>query len=232
MRASWFSRRGCERTRNSDAAAVGQQGRHVLAVLVDGAEKGPRGADLARHWANVVLQGLAEGSSSSPASMLARLEYEQAQLRHGFLHDIASYCMVKLDLETLAAQIWHCGDCLVGLRQQTETRWLTTPHILTLQPGVLPLRSTEERERHAQVLTRSLTARRFKYPDYQSLTLQQSQTLLLCTDGYWQEHLESGTPPHLLRDDASLLTLPIGCGPLDDIDQDTDADNLNDLRHA
>jgi hypothetical protein len=78
-------------------------------------------------------------------------------------------------------------------------------------------------------LTRSLTARRFKSPDYQSLTMQQSQTLLLCTDGYWQEHLESGTPPHLLRDDASLLTLPTGCGPLDDIDQDTDADNLNDL---
>ncbi|MDN3554896.1 hypothetical protein [Halomonas maura] len=32
MQASWFSRQGGERTRNSDAAAVGQQGQHVWAV--------------------------------------------------------------------------------------------------------------------------------------------------------------------------------------------------------
>ncbi|MGE4535325.1 hypothetical protein [Halomonas sp.] len=232
MRASWFSRQGGERTRNCDAAAVGQQGQHVLAVLVDGAEKGPRGAELARHWADVVFQALVEASACSPASIDARLKQEQAQLRHGFLRDIASYCMVSLDLETLAAQVWHCGDCRVGLRLQTETRWLTTPHILAQQPGLLPPRSSEEQDRHDQQLTRCLNARRFRAPDCQALMLQQGQALLLGTDGYWQEYLEAGTPPDCLRDDASLLTLPVGFGRLDQIDQDSDADNLKHFQHA
>ena len=140
--------------------------------------------------------------------------------------------MVSLDLETLAAQVWHCGDCRVGLRLQTETRWLTTPHILAQQPGLPPPRSSEEQDRHDQQLTRCLNAWRFRVPDYQALVLQQGQALLLCTDGYWQEHLEAGTPPHCLRDDASLLTLPVGFRSLDHINQASDADNLNYFQHA
>lgn len=232
MQASWFSRQGGERTRNSDAAAVSQQGQHLLAVLVDGAEKGPRGAELARYWAEVVLQALIEASARSPAAVHSRLNQEQALLRHDFLHDIASYCMVALDMETLAAKVWHCGDCRVGLCHQTETWYLTTPHILSQQPGIPLSRSSEERDRHEQQLTRCLNARRFRAPDYQSVTLQQGQALLLSTDGYWQEHLEAGTLPHHLRDDASLLILPVGFGRLDQIDQDSDADNLSHFQHA
>ncbi|EWH02961.1 protein phosphatase 2C domain-containing protein [Halomonas sp. BC04] len=232
MRASWFSQQGGERARNSDAAAVGQQDHYILAVLVDGAEKGSRGAELARHWADVVLQALIEVPVGSPESLLARLKQEQAQLRHAFLHDIASYCMVSLDVATLTAQVWHCGDCRVGVRHVSETRWLTTPHILALQPGLPLPRSSEDRGRHEQQLTRYLNARRFRAPDYQSLTLQQGEMLLLSTDGYWQEYMEAGTSPHCLRDDASLLVLPVGFENLYQIDQESDADNLYHLRHA
>jgi serine/threonine protein phosphatase PrpC len=232
MRARWFSQQGRERGRNSDAAAVGQQGQHLLAVLVDGAEKGPRGAELARHWADTVLQALAEAAALSQAMVDSRLRQAHAQLRHDFLRDIASYCMVSLDLETLAVHVWHCGDCRVGLRHPTETRWLTTPHILAHQPGLPSSRSPEEQERREQQLTRSLNARRFRAPEYQVFSLQQGQALLLCTDGYWQEHLEAGTPRHSLRDDASLLTLPVGPGPLDQIDQASDTDNLRHFQLA
>lgn len=232
MQARWFSQQGRERARNSDAAALGQLDQHLLAVLVDGAEKGPRGAELAGHWAGVVLQALSEASARSPAAVHACLKQEQAQLRHGFLRDIASYCMVSLDLKTLAAQVWHCGDCRVGLRLQTETRWLTTPHILASQPGLPPPRSSEEQDRHEQQLTRCLNAKRFSAPEHQVFSLHQGQALLLGTDGYWQEHLEAGIPLHCLRDDASLLTLPVGSGPLDQINQASDADNLRHFRHA
>lgn len=232
MQASWFSRQGRERTRNSDAVAVGQYDQHLLAVLVDGAEKGPRGAELARHWADVALQALAEASARSPAAVLARLRQEQAKLRHSFLRDIASYCMVSLDLEMLVTQVWHCGDCLVGLQCQTETRWLTTPHILAQQPGLPPPCSPEGHERHEQQLTRCLNARRFRVPERHVFPLQQGQTLLLSTDGYWQEHLEAGSPRHSLRDDASLLTLPVGFGPPAHIDQASDTDNLRHFPHA
>ena len=65
MLASWFSRQGRERSCNSDAATVGQQRQHLLAVLVGGGEKGPRGAELARHWADAGLQALAEVTACS-----------------------------------------------------------------------------------------------------------------------------------------------------------------------
>lgn len=223
MQANWFSRKGSERTRNSDAAVMGQQDQYVFAVLVDGAEKGPRGAELASHWAGVAFHALAEFSVPSPTAINARLKHEQGQLRQRFLHDIASYCMVSLDLETLAAHIWHCGDCYVGLRYESQTQWLTTAHILAQQPGIPSSHLIAERDRHAQQLTRCLNARRFRAPDYQSLILEQGQALLLCTDGYWQ-----GLP----RDDASLLTLPVEFGNLDHIAQESDADNLNYFRHA
>ncbi|MCH4562332.1 hypothetical protein MKP05_04190 [Halomonas sp. EGI 63088] len=177
MRARWFSQQGRDRARNSDAAAVGQLDQHLLAVLVDGAEKGPRGAELAGHWAEVVLQALAEASARSPTAVHACLKQEQAQLRHGFLRDIASYCMVSLDLKTLAAQVWHCGDCRVGLRLQTETRWLTTPHILAQQPGLPSSRSSQEQDRQEHQLTRCLNAKRFRAPDYHVFWLQQGQTV-------------------------------------------------------
>ena len=232
MRNSWFSRQGRERLRNSDAAAVGQQDQRLLAVLVDGAETGPRGAELARHWADIALKVLAETSARSPAEVHSRLKHEQAQLRHGFLRDIGSYCMVALDLDRLALQVWHCGDCRVGLRDQTETRWLNTPHILAKQPGLPFSRSSEEQDRHEQQLTRCLNARRFRAPEYHVLSLRQGQALLLGTDGYWQEYFEAGTPRNYLRDDASLLTLAVGSGALDQIDQASDADNLKHSLHA
>lgn len=225
MQVRWFSQKGRVRARNSDAAAVGQQGQYLLAVLVDGAEKGPRGAELARHWADTVLQALSEAAALSQATVDARLRQAHTQLRHDFLRDIASYCMVSLDLETLATHVWHCGDCRVGLRHPTETHWLTTPHLLAHQPGLPPSRSPEEQERREQQLTRSLNARRFCPPEHQVFSLQQGQTLLLSTDGYWQEHLKVGTPLHCLRDDASLLTLPLVYA-LDQIDQASDTDNL------
>ncbi|MFC2993621.1 hypothetical protein [Halomonas tibetensis] len=72
MQVRWLSQQGRERARNSDAAAVGQQDQHLLAVLVDGAEKGPRGAELARHWADAVLKALTRARAMSrPPSCVA-----------------------------------------------------------------------------------------------------------------------------------------------------------------
>ena len=81
-------------------------------------------------------QGNERVRNNDAAEVHARLKQEQAQPRHGFLRDIGSYCIVTLDLDTLAAQVWHCDDCQVGLRHQTETRWLDMPHILAKQPGL------------------------------------------------------------------------------------------------
>ena len=226
MQANWFSRQGNERARNSDVAAVGQRGQYVLAVLVDGAEKGPLGAELAQHWADIVFQTLIETATCSTTSLFARLKQEHAQLRPAFLRDIASYCMVSLDLTTLEVQVWHCGDCRVGLRLQAEIQWLTTPHVLAHQPGLPAPNSSREQERHRQQLTRCLNVKRFIPPECSTFTLEQGQALLLSSDGYWQEHLESGTLLHCLRDDASLLVLPTSSRQLGQITQSADTNNL------
>ncbi len=232
MRPSWFSQKGRKRDRNCDAVAVGKKGHRLLAALVDGAEKGPHGAELARHWADTVLHTLAAAACCSSTDVHTRLKKEQAQLRHDFPLDIASYCMVALDLETLSTQVWHCGDCRVGLRQQTETRWLTTPHILAYQHGLPSSPSPEDQNRQTQQLTRCLNAKRFRLPEYGVFSLQPDQILLLGTDGYWQEHLEAGTPWNRLKDDASLLTLPVAPRPLPRIEQTSDANNLRHISHG
>ncbi|MFS8171235.1 protein phosphatase 2C domain-containing protein [Vreelandella titanicae] len=231
MQANWFSRQGCERERNSDAAAVIQLEHTILAVLVDGAEKGPNGAELARHWAHVSAQALLQISNGASSEMMRCLKEEQQRLRHTFLHDIASYCMIALDLETLEVQLWHCGDCLVGVQHGEEIRWLTTPHSLAMQPGLSPLGSNDEYLARQQRLTRCLNARRFSAPDHYMFTLPPGQTLLIATDGYWQEYLNTGTPLQQLCDDASLLSLPIKEKVHFHINQNSDADNLNELMH-
>lgn len=231
MQASWFSRQGSERACNSDAASVVQLEHTILAVLVDGAEKGPNGVELARHWANVSAQAFLQIPNGESSEMIRRLKEEQQCLRYRFLYDIASYCMVALDLETLEMQLWHCGDCMVGVRQGEEIRWLTTPHSLAMQPGLSPPGSKGGHLERQQHLTRCLNARRFSAPDHCMMTLQPGQTLLLATDGYWQEHLEAGTPLLALCDDASLLSLPIGRKRQSDIRQHSDTDNLNEHIH-
>lgn len=233
MQASWFSRQGSERANNSDAAAVVQLEHTILAVLVDGAEKGPNGAELARHWASVATQVLRHVPGQSPPDIVKGLQKEQQGLRHTFLHDIASYCMIALDLKTLDLKVWHCGDCLVGVHYEEEIRWLTTPHSLSMQPGLSPPGSNGEHLERQQCLTRCLNAKRFVAPEHRmlNLNLEQGKTLLLATDGYWQEHLDKGTPIERLYDDASLLSLPIEVKYLGRINQLSDTDNLNELIH-
>ncbi|MCD1588194.1 SpoIIE family protein phosphatase [Halomonas sp. IOP_14] len=231
QQASWFSRQGGERARNSDAAAVIQREHTLLAVLVDGAEKGPNGLELARHWANVSAQALLQTPNGASSEMMKRLREEQQRLRHTFLHDIASYCMMALDLKTRKVQLWHCGDCLVGVQHGEEIRWLTAPHTLAMQPGLSPLSSNDEHLARQQRLTRCLNARRFTAPDHCMLTLPPGQTLLLATDGYWQEHLEVGTPILGLCDDASLLSLPTEGRLHGYISQHSDTDNFNEQIH-
>lgn len=228
MQAEWFSQKGNKRRQNSDAACIGQRGHHVMAVLVDGAEKGPKGAELARHWADTAWQALAGWPPCSPARLNKRLQQAQARLRYAFLHDIASYCMIRLDWKTRTVEIWHCGDCCVGVRQQGHSQRLTRPHTLAQQPGISHPCASEQQSRHHQQLTRSLNARRFRPPDYQTHTLMPDQLLLLGTDGYWQEHLEAGRPIDELHDDASWLTLLMAGEGLGRISQRSDADNLND----
>lgn len=222
MQLSWTSRQGRQTRANSDAVAIADHGDQWLALLVDGAEIGGNGQALAHHWATTIA-GLVRHRSQplTPASLVQRMRAEQLQLRHHFLRDIASYCCVLLDKPTGHLDVLFTGDCRAGLQQAGgRIAWLSMPHTLDQQP---PYSHTDQPGPRSRLLTRSLNARRFAPPEHLSSRLDATTTLLLCTDGYWLDHLQRGTAVDQLPDDASVLTLAPGEPRLH---QQSDTNNL------
>ncbi|BCG22098.1 hypothetical protein TUM18999_02890 [Pseudomonas tohonis] len=221
MQISWISCQGKERGSNNDAAAIGRKDHYVLAMLVDAAEKG-NGQELARHWARTIITAALETTQQlDPANLISIMRTEQQQLRHGHLHAIASYCCVLVDLRQELLHIVHIGDCLVGTQRHGEAiNWLIRPHNAQEQ-GIWPKAPLPPQEsRH--LLTRSLNAKRFCLPGCLTTGLPQNAHLLLCSDGYWCEHLQMGVDLQCVLDDASVLSLEPGIAT---IKQQTDCDN-------
>jgi serine/threonine protein phosphatase PrpC len=222
MQVSWFSRQGRGTRTNNDAVALGFKGDFLLAMLVDAAEKGSNGQGLARHWARTIVDAALAGTQPPDcASIIRLLSEQQRELRHHYLHEIASYCCVLIDLQTCQVHILHTGDCLVGTRQPSgRLQWLITPHTLSnqpLSPESFPAGT------YGHVLTRSLNARRFYPPAYFTTAFDPATEILLSTDGYWNEHLEQGVDLQQLQDDASLLCIAPGTAAES---QKTDCDNF------
>lgn len=207
MRVEWTSRQGLRTRTNNDAAAVGCKGGRLLAMLVDGAERG-EGQALARHWATSIVADALMADEPPEASALVRLmQARQRELRQRYLHEVASYSCVLLDLQSLRLDVLHVGDCLAGVRQADgHIDWLTSPHTLSGQPFYSSTpQASDPASRH--LLTRSLNARRFCTPEHLVTTLAPGAELLLCTDGYWYEHLQQGVALLQVHDDASELRL-------------------------
>ncbi len=207
MRVEWTSQQGSRTRTNNDAAAVGRKGNCLLAMLIDGAERG-EGQALARHWAISIITDALAADEPPEASALVRLMQErQRELRQHYLHEIASYCCVRLDMNSRRLDVLHVGDCLAGVCQPDgQIDWLTIPHTLSRQPFYHSTpQASDPASRH--LLTRSLNARRFCAPEHRVTLLATGTELLLCTDGYWYEHRQQGVALSRVHDDASELRL-------------------------
>lgn len=226
MPISWMSRQGQRTRTNNDAAAAGHKDHYLLAMLVDAADKGSNGQGLAQHWAHTIVRAALSGNQPPDITSITQLMREQQrELRHHYLHEIASYCCVLIDLQSRQLHILHTGDCLVGTQQaNSRIDWITTPHTLSnqLPYAQMPPATVPAEQRH--LLTRSLNARCFCSPDSYATVLEPAASLLLCTDGYWYEHLKQGVDLQQLQDDASVLSLTLG-EPTNR--QQTDCDNFS-----
>ena len=138
------------------------------------------------------------------------------KLRHRFLHDIASYIAVLVDRDNGQAWCLFCGDCRLGMKTDKVDgiRWITNVHTVANATGEL-LALTESTNPARHTLTRSLNAKRFAAPDVIDLDpLSHGQSWILCSDGFWAEHLGNDIPLGQQSDDASYLeisqTLPAG----------------------
>ena len=224
MPIHWSSRQGIQTSSNNDAAAIANKAGTLVAMLVDGAEKGANGQGLARHWARQVVQHLcALPGRPSCTDALNTMRQVQGDLRHYFLNEVASYCLLILDLNRGSGQLLHTGDCLAVMERQHQAReWLNEPHTLDRQFKLDPLGS-----RH--ILTAALNARRFHDPSCKEIQLHPQHTLKLCTDGYWAEHLQDGATLSELVDDASALSVQLGEWR---IDSESDCDNFMVLNNT
>ncbi|MFV0455629.1 MAG: PP2C family protein-serine/threonine phosphatase [Pseudomonas sp.] len=222
MQVGWISHQGLQRRSNNDAAAVGRKGGYLLAMLVDAAEQG-NGQALARHWARTVIgTALAAELPPDTASLIRLMRAEQQQLRRHYLHAIASYCCALIDLQHRQLHLLQVGDCLAGIqRHDGNIDWLTRPH--NLKEQLIWQDYTLDTPNNRHLLTRSLNARRFYSPECQTVTLPPDVGLILCSDGYWYEHLQQGVGLEEVEDDASMLRLGLAEPGLW---QQTDSDNL------
>lgn len=209
MQIGWTSHKGKERLSNNDAAALGRKGNYVLAMIVDAAERGD-GQGLARHWSRTVIElALGESQQLSLAGLAGIMRAEQRRLRQNHLHAIASYCCVLIDLSQQLLHVANVGDCLTGVQLPgASINWLNRPQNLHNQ-AIWPEDARQiEESRH--LLTRSLNAKRFHAPHCLTTNLPRNARLLLCTDGYWHEHLQSDSDLQSSKDDASVLSLENG----------------------
>src|SRR5690606_9671564 len=103
-------------------------------LLVDAAERTPASREFARHWGQRVVPQVLAGWNGDDETILALLQQEQRTLRHEFLLEVASYCLLCLDTETATARTYHAGDCLAGERQGGMVLWWTSPHTLEQEP--------------------------------------------------------------------------------------------------
>lgn len=209
MQISWCSRQGKARSSNNDAAAIGRKDHYVVAMLVDAAEKGD-GQALAQHWSHTVIErALGQTEQLSLAVLISIMRAEHQQLRQHHLHAIASYCCVLVDLQQQLLHVAHVGDCLAGLVQPAKAiTWLNRPH--NLQEQVIWQGMAPESKESRHLLTRFLNAKRFHAPDCLTTHLAPDSQLLLCSDGYWSEHLSSQVELQNVDDDASALSLRYG----------------------
>ena len=212
MHYHWISQQGNERRINNDAALFIEHEQYYFAMIVDAAQKGQPSRAFTQFILNHMASGIVEISSPSMPhcqTVITLLKNLQKKLRTDYLLNIASYLILLVPkwATGLKAQVIHCGDCRLGARKSDGSIvWQTNVHTAANPEGLwFSGNDCSKPERH--ILTRSLNARRFHTPDTQQLSFSDATCWLLCTDGYWAEHLLTKKNWFELEDDASCLEL-------------------------
>ena len=205
MRAvHWFSRGGNACPDNRDFGGMLSGPEFEFAMVADAAQRGPRGAGLAKAWVCGLLDALGQKTKVSHSQVLDEMQRWHKQIRHDFLAERASYAALLLHSNG-DAWAMACGDCRVGALLDEQVEWVTPVHTLANPWGQEFVRSHAKLPaRHT--LTRCWNAKRFDPPHVVALNAPCSG-FCLSTDGYWLEHQWLGIAQQALQDDASCLVL-------------------------
>ncbi len=202
----WTSRKGNDRKTNSDAAAVANDNQFFFAIIVDAAEKGGKGAQLAHFWVNEAAKKLIPLGMPTCEQIVAVMRENHKFLRESYLCDIASYSALLLHHQSRNAWGIHCGDCRLGILRAGKIIWQSNPHTRANMRGEeFQAQDCSSSNRHK--LTRSLNAKRFAIPDIQKIDWLEGDSWLLGSDGYWADYLGQKIPWDKLDDDASCMEI-------------------------
>jgi len=202
----WNSQKGRERQSNSDAVAVINGRTFFFAMLVDAAEKSNKSNQFARYLTERVASSVLElKTTPSSADLLNIMRNTQKQLRYHFLQETASYIVLVYDKNAEKGLVLSCGDCRLALLS-SDIKWLTkTDTLLTAFDESQGHVKKELMTRHT--LTSSLNAKRFASPKVITIGALNGKQWILCSDGYWAEHIDEKISWEKLKDDASCLTI-------------------------
>ena len=225
MNYRWLSKKGLERDQNNDSALIVDTDCSFFAVLLDAAQRNERdNAFLHYFMREIRAEILTPEKPSETKDLIESLIRIQTGMRNQFMHNTASYLIVRLPKQDsgFPASVIQCGDCRLGIRKENTILWQTNVHTAANPDGsFFTTESANNPARHA--LTRSMNARRFLPPDVQYIDSKDVNAWLLCTDGYWADHLMANTSWELLADDASCLEIS---AHITDSSLESDADNL------
>lgn len=204
----WRTQKGAYRAKNHDACGVHVGVEQTVAVIVDAAEEGTKGADYAMEWVRQLLTIVHGKKSLTPADFVSQMRRSHSKQRSaGFLCEIAAYAVLVIDSKKQHAWALNCGDCRVGgLSKHGDVHWMTPVHT-----GANPL-GDEYTPQHAclderHFLTRRLRVSKFDMPALTDLDDSKIVSWLLATDGYWVPQLLEVPSDIEPEDDASLLIL-------------------------
>ncbi len=207
-RSEWRTQKGSCRVKNHDAGGVHVGVEQTVAVIVDAAEKGAKGADYAMEWVRQLLAIAQCNELLTSEYLISQMRRSHGKQRNaGFLCEIAAYAVLVIDSKQQQAWALNCGDCRVGgFSKHGDVHWMTPVHT-----GANPL-GHEFTPQHAclderHFLTRRLRVSKFDVPAFTVLDNSGIVAWLLATDGYWVPQLLEVPPDSEPADDASLLIL-------------------------
>ncbi|WP_454753815.1 hypothetical protein [Cupriavidus necator] len=222
LHGEWTSKKGPSRAENRDAGGLLQNNQMTLAVVVDASERGPHGAMFGRLWIKNLFIRATDFVEPNATALVQAMEHAHAMLRSAYPSEVAAYSALLLRHDLGTGWALGCGDCRVGKADSADSiDWLTPVHTVANMTGA-PFTAEHAGMPERHTLTRSLKAKRFVSPDVTVVDLSSNQQWVLSTDGYWIEHLMTGTPRDELSDDASCLYLT---ATADHSCADTDCDN-------
>lgn len=218
MQIKWVSQKGKQRKFNNDAVAILYMGGFLVVVIADAAEKninrqvncGSNAHEkrLACYWVESCITAISDDkvTLTDKNKLFEILAGLQKKLKFYYLHDIACYGVLIVDCNKNIADWYYVGDCLLGREDESgHLNWLHRPHRIS-ELLEEPLEPSDK-----YILTKSLNARRFTYPDHLALgKIDKGSGLVLATDGYWCEYLQDSTAIEDLEDDCSVLKIKYG----------------------